>query len=235
MKILVINPNTTESMTEHLRRELVSLKEPDTELTVVNPAHGPVSIESAYDEAMATQPTLELVRQAEKDGYDAVVLACFSDPGLEAARELVSIPVVGIEESTLHVAAMLGHKFSIMTARSQRVPGKMEHVAMRGLESKLASVRPLCMSVLEMDAEPQRAKARIMEVAGAAVCEDGAEVIILGCAGLAGYAAEIERELGVTIIDPSPVALKVAEMLVTLKLRHSKRGLYAAPPPKLFK
>jgi len=235
MKILVINPNTTESMTEHLRRELMPLKGPDTELTVVNPAHGPVSIESAYDEAMAIPPTLELIKQAEKDGYDAVVLACFSDPGLEAARELASIPVVGIEESALHVAAMLGHKFSIMTARRQRVPGKMEHVAMRGLESKLASVRPLEMSVLEMDAEPERAKARILEAAGAAVREDGAEVVILGCAGLAGYAAEIERELGVAVLDPSPVALKMAELLVSLKLKHSKRGLYAMPPPKLFK
>ncbi len=235
MKILVINPNTTESMTEHLRRELAPLKGPDTELTVVNPAHGPVSIESAYDEAMAIPPTLELVKQAEKDGYDAVVLACFSDPGLEAARELVSIPVVGIEESTLHVAAMLGHKFSIMTARSQRVPNKIEHVKQCDLADKLASVRPLGMSVLEMDAEPQRAKSRIMDVAGAAVREDGAEVIILGCAGLAGYSAEIEQELGVTVLDPSPIALKIAEMLVSLKLTHSKRGLYAFPPPKLFK
>ena len=235
MRILVINPNTTPSMTEHLRRELAQVKGPDMELTVVNPEHGPVSIESAYDEAMAIPPTLELVKQAEKDGYDAVVLACFSDPGLEAARELVSIPVVGIEEAALHVAAMLGHKFSIMTARRQRAPGKIEHVAMRGLESRLASVRPLEMSVLEMDAEPERAKARILQEAGAAVRQDGAEVIILGCAGLAGYSAEMERELGVTVLDPSPVALKMAELLVSLKLKHSKRGLYAFPPPKTFK
>lgn len=235
MRILVINPNTTQSMTEHLRRELAQVKGPDTELTVVNPEHGPVSIESAYDEAMAIPPTLELVKQAEKDGYDAVVLACFSDPGLEAARELVSIPVVGIEEAALHIAAMLGHKFSIMTARRQRAPGKVEHVAMRGLASKLASVRPLEMSVLEMDAEPERAKARILQEAGAAVRQDGAEVIILGCAGLAGYSAEMERVLGVTVLDPSPAALKMAELLVSLKLKHSKRGLYAFPPPKTFK
>jgi allantoin racemase len=169
------------------------------------------------------------IRQAERDGYDAVVLACFSDPGLEAAREVVSIPVLGIEECALHVAAMLGHKFSIMTGRSERVPGKMEHVRLRGLAEKLASVCPLGMSVLEMDAEPQRARSRIIEVAGAAVREDGAEVIILGCAGLAGYSAEIERELGVTVVDPSPVALKMAETLVALKLKHSKRGLYASP------
>jgi allantoin racemase len=235
VRILVINPNTTESMTEHLRRELAPLKAASTELTVINPAHGPVSIESAYDEALAIPPTLELVKQAELDGYDAVVLACFSDPGLEAARELVTIPVVGIEEATLHVAAMLGYRFAILTTRCQRVPSKTEHVRLRGLDGKLASVRPLEMSVLEMDAEPERTKARILEVAGAAVAEDGAEVIILGCAGLAGYAADVERALGVVVLDPSPIALKMAEMLASLGLKHSKRGLYAYPPPKQFK
>ncbi len=235
MKIMVINPNTTESMTDHLRRELMRVKGETTELTVVNPAHGPVSIESEYDEALAIPPTLELVRQAERDGYDAVVLACFSDPGLKAARELVSIPVVGIEESTLHVASQLGHRFTILTARCQRVPSKTEHVAGHGLESKLASVRPLEMSVLEMDAQPERTKKRAMEVATAAANEDGAEVVILGCAGLAGYAADIEKALGLVVLDPSPIGLKTAELMVTLGLRHSKRGLFASPPPKLIK
>ena len=188
MRILVINPNTSEGMTAHLRRELEALKGPSTELTVVNPLHGPVSIESAYDEALAVPHTLTLVRQAAADGYDAVVLACFSDPGLDAARELVPIPVVGIEEATLHVAAMLGARFSVMTSRCQRVPSKTEHVERLGLGSRLASVRPLDMSVLEMDAEPERAKERILAVAGRAVLEDAAEVIVLGCAGLAGYA-----------------------------------------------
>lgn len=235
MKIIVINPNTSESMTEHIRRELERIKSAETELTVTNPLHGPVSIESAYDEAYAVPSTLELVKQAEKEGCDAVVLACFSDPGLEAAREIVSIPVVGIEEAALHVAAMLGHRFSIMTSLCQRVPSKTEHVAKLGLQSRLASVCPLNMSVLEMDAEPERAKARIMEVAGAAVREDGAEVIVLGCAGLAGYAVDIQRELGVVVLDPTPIALKIAELLVNLRLRHSKRGLYATPAGKLFK
>lgn len=235
MRILVINPNTSEGMTAHLRRELEAIKGPSTELTVVNPARGPVSIESAYDEALAVPHTLELVRDAAAQGYDAVVLACFSDPGLDAARELVSIPVVGIEEATLHVAAMLGHRFSIMTSRCQRVPSKTEHVERLGLGSRLASVRPLEMSVLEMDAEPERAKARILDVAGRAVREDGAEVIVLGCAGLAGYAAEIQSQLGVTVLDPSPIALKTAEMLVALGIRHSKRGLYATPPAKTIR
>ena len=232
MRILVVNPNTTEAMTEHLRRELTPLANAGTELEFVNPEHGPVSIESAYDEALAIPPTLDLVRGAERDGFDAVVLACFSDPGLTAARELVSIPVVGIEESTLHLAAQLGHRFTVVTTFQERVPSKIEHVVASGLASRLASIRPLGMSVLEMDADPARTKARILEVAGAAVRDDGAEVIILGCAGLAGYAADVERELQIAVLDPSPVALKTAEMLVDLGLRHSKRGLYSLPRAK---
>jgi allantoin racemase len=235
MKILVINPNTSESMTKHLERELAPVKGPDTEIVCVNPEHGPVSIESAYDEALAIPPTLELIRQAERDGYDAVVIACFSDPGLHAARELVSIPVVGIQEATMHVAAQLGFRFTITTTFPKRVPAKIEAVRIAGLESRLASVRPLNMTVLEMDREPECTKARLIEVAQAAANEDGAEVVILGCAGLAGYAADVERETGMKVLDPSPIALKTAEMLVSLGLRHSKRGLFAQPPAKLIK
>ena len=235
MKILVINPNTTESMTDHLRRELEPLKAPGTELTVVNPVHGPVSIESEYDEILASAPTAELIKQAEADGYDAVVIACFSDPALHVGREVVSIPVVGIEESTLHAACQLGYKFTITTTFPKRVPSKIEHVAKQGLEAKLASVRPLNMTVLEMDAEPERTKKRLIEVANAAAAEDGAEVLILGCAGLAGYAADVERETGVIVLDPSPIGLKTAEMFVTLGLKHSKRGLFALPPVKEIK
>lgn len=235
MRIMVINPNTSQSMTDHIRLELEEVRAPTTQLTVVNPEHGPESIESAYEEAYAVPPTLELVKQAERGGYDAVVLACFSDPGLEAAREAVSIPVVGIGESALHVAAMLGHKFSIITSFAERVSSKERQAVLRGLGNALASVRPLEMAVLEMDADADRTKARILDIASRAVREDGAEVIILGCAGLAGYARDIERELRVTVLDPAVVALKVAELFVSLGLKPSKRGLYALPPAKLFR
>ena len=235
MKILVINPNTSESMTAHLARELMQLKAPETDLTVVNPEHGPVSIESAYDEALAIPPTLALIKQAEQDGYDAAVIACFSDPGLHAARELVSIPVIGIQEATLHVAAQLGFRFTITTTFPKRVPAKIEAVKANGLEAKLASVRPLNMTVLEMDRDPECTKARLIEACQAAASEDGAEVVILGCAGLAGYAADVEAVTGMKVLDPSPIALKTAEMLVSLGLKHSKRGLFAQPPVKLIK
>jgi allantoin racemase len=230
MKILVINPNSSSSMTEHMRRELEGVRGASTVLTVVNPKVGPPSIESAFEEAQAIPATLALAEQAQRDGYDAVVIACFSDPGLDAAREAVSIPVVGIEESALHVASMLGHRFTVLTARRERVPAKLEHVERLGLHNRLASVRPLDMSVLEMDRDPSRAKARILEVGRVAVEQDHAEVLVLGCAGLAGYGRELTSTLGVAIVDPTPVGLKMAELLVGLRLTHSKRGIYAWPP-----
>jgi allantoin racemase len=222
-------------MTDHIRRELEKIKRPDTELTVVNPEHGPVSIESAYDEALAGPPTLELVRRANEEGYDAIVLACFSDPSLDAAKEVSDVPVIGIEEATLHIAAMLGHKFSIMTSLSSRIPTRDLHVRLHGLESAFASAPALNMPVLEMDANPEKAKARILELARQAVQEDGAEVIVLGCAGLAGYAEDIERELGAVVLDPTSVAFKIAEAMADLGLRHSKTGRFAVPPVKEIK
>jgi len=229
MRILVINPNTSASMTAHLQVALDRVKAPSTTVVAVSPALGPPAIESASDEAEAIPPLLDLVGDAEAAGYAAVVIACFSDPGLEACREIACIPVVGIEESSLHLAAMLGHRFTILTTRCRRVPIKIEHVARLGLSSRLASVRPLEMGVLEMDAQPEAARTRLLEVGRRAVEEDGAEVLVLGCAGLAGYGDEVTRTLGVTVVDPAPVGLKTAELLVGLGLTHSKRGLYATP------
>lgn len=235
MRIYVINPNTSESMTDHIRRELEKIKRPDTELTVVCPEHGPISIESAYDEALAGPPTLELVRKANEEGYHAIVLACFSDPSLDAAKEISDVPIVGIEEATMHVAAMLGHKFSITTSLRNRVPVRDMHTRLRGVDSAYASTLVLDMSVLEMDANPDKAKARILELARKAVQDDGTEVIVLGCAGLAGYAEDVERELGAVVLDPTSVAFKIAEAFADLGLRHSKIGRFAKPRAKEIK
>jgi allantoin racemase len=235
MKIFVINPNTSESMTKHIREELERIKRPDTELMVVCADKGPETIESAYDEALAVPSTLDLVKRANRERYDAIILACFSDPGLEAAKEISEVPVIGIEESTLHMAAMLGAKFSIMTTQRQRIPSKREHVYQRGLDHFLASVRSLDLSVAETDADSARAKRRVLEVAEKAIQEDHAEVIILGCAGMAGYAPEIESKLKVKVLDPTAVALKVAEAMADLGLRHSKIGIFSTPPEKSFK
>lgn len=235
LRIFVINPNSSRAVTDHIRRELEKVKRPDTELTVVSPGQGPASIESQMDRELAKPHVLELVRKANDEGYDAAIIACFSDPGLDAAREISSIPVIGIEESTLHIASMLGHRFSPVTALPKHIPTRDLHARMGGFEHAYASTLVTEMSVLDMEAYPTRTKQRILAEARRAVAEDGAEVIVLGCAGLSGYAGDIERELGVVVLDPTAVALKVAEAFADLGLRHSKIGRFATPPTKEIK
>ena len=230
MKIMVINPNSSQHMTRHLDEVLQQIKDADTQLTVCCPEGGPMAIESAYDEAMCLPGLLPLVKKAEAEGYDAVILACFSDPGLEQAREIVNILVCGIQEIAVHVAAMMGAKFSILTLNAERVPSKQKDIYRYKLERGLASVRPIGLSVAQSDEDPDLARARIKAVARTCAEEDGAEVVVLGCAGMAGYAEEVTRELGLVVIDPSSVALKVTEALVKTGIKPSKRGLYAYPP-----
>ena len=235
MKIMIINPNTSESMTKHLSEALNKIKRSDTMLKVVCAEKGPETIDSAYHEVATILPTLEWVRRANEEKFDAIIIAAFPDPGLIPAKEISTIPVVGIEEAALHVAAMLGARFSVMTTLKQRVPSKREHVYMRGLEHFLASVRSLGQPTAENDADPEGTKKKVVEEGKKAIKDDGAEVIILGCAGMAGYTSDIETELGVPVIDPASVALKIAEGFVDLGLKHSKVGLFATPPANPFK
>jgi len=230
MKILVINPNSSEHMTEHIRAEVLRIKRDDTEVKVIANAGAPAAIESARDVALAVPPLLRQVEWANEEGYDAVILACFSDPGLQAAREVSDILVIGIEETTLHVAAMLGHKFTILTPLAKRIPAKEREVSGYGLESALASVRSLDLSVSETDADPEATKKRILEEARLARDEDGAEVIVLGCAGMVGYAKDAEEALSLVVLDPTSVAFKVCEGLVEAGGHHAKQTLYTVVP-----
>jgi allantoin racemase len=229
MKITVINPNSSESMTGHIRAELERIKRPETDLAVLRTEGAPPAIQSATDVALATPPLLELVRQANREKSDAVIIACFSDPGLEAAREQSDILVLGIQETSVHVASMLGHKYSILTPLKARIASKEQDVRRFKAESALASVRALGMTVTETDADPKRTKARILDVARQAMEEDGAEVMVLGCAGMVGYAEDAERELGIVILDPTTVTFKICESLVEVGAHHCKQGLYATP------
>jgi allantoin racemase len=229
MKIMVINPNTSDSMTDHIRSQLSKIKRQDTELTVVRPDEGPVSIETGYDESFAIPQMLKLIQKANREGYDAIIIADFGDPGLEVAREISDVLVVGIEETTLHAAAMLGASFTVLTPIQNRIPHKYRDVRKYKLEDGLASVRTTDMSVVDTDADPDRTKKRILEVARQAVEQDGAEVIILGCAAMLGYSEEISRSLGVVVLDPVSVTFKLCEGMVDAKLLHSKKALFAKP------
>jgi allantoin racemase len=240
MRILVLNPNTSSAVTDRIANVVQRIARPGTEAVVTQIPHGPEALESYYDESLATPYVIEAVKAANpgpaqgdgQQGFDAVIIAAFCDPGLEAVKEVSQIPVYALEETTFAVALVLGNKFGILTEKKHKVAVKQQHVRKHGLESRFASVRPLGMGVTEIATSPERVKEIGTEVARRMVEEDGAEVIIMGCASMAGYSADLERELGVPVLDPIAVTFKVVEGLTEIGVRHSKIGLYRLPEPK---
>jgi allantoin racemase len=230
MRVLVINPNASVEMSDVIREQLHAVARPDVHVDVVNPPGAPPAIESALDEAACVPPMLTLVREARDRGYDAIVIACFSDPGLDAAREATDLPVVGIQDAAMHLAAQLGYRFSVLTTLKHRAPLRERAALLAGLDRRLASCRPLDLPVLETVVNREQVVQKIVRVGRQAIDEDGAEVLVLGCAGLGDLALRAGRELGVPVIDPNAAALKLCEALVDLGLAHSRAGLYHARP-----
>jgi allantoin racemase len=195
-----------------------------TNVDVLDVDTGPVSIESAYEEALAVPATVELIVQCEKDGYDAAIIGCFGDPGLEPARELVSMPVIGPCEASLLLAAGLGHKFSILTIYDSMRAGQEMLAQRAGVRDKLASVRATNIAVLELMNDPEMTKSRMIEVAGACVRQDRADAFLFGCMTMSflGMADEISAAVGAPAVNAARAALKQAETLVSMGISHSK-------------
>jgi allantoin racemase len=224
----VINPNTTASMTEVIAASARSAAGGDVEIDAVTSAWGPASIESAYDEALAVPGLLAAVRERPADGY---VVACFGDPGLDAAREVAPGPVLGIAEAAMRTATHLGRSFGVVTTLS-RTTGRTEELVDRyGVRPFCRSVRACEVPVLELATDPD-ARKRVLEECRAAVETDGAEVVVLGCAGMADLCADLTVEVGVPVVDGVAAAVATLEGLVRLGLSTSRAGGYAAPPAK---
>lgn len=228
MRILVINPNTTAAMTEKIGAAARRVASPGTEIIAVNPASGPVSIEGYYDEAISVPGLLEVIGQ-QKD-FDAVVIACFDDTGLDAARCVTDRPVVGIGEAAYHMATMLSNKFSVVTTLARSVPALEHNLHRYGLAARCARVRSSEVAVLELERPGSEACDRISAEIGRAVAEDRAEAIVLGCAGMADLADRLSAEHGLPVLDGVSCAVRLAEAMVGLGLRTSRLGGYAPPP-----
>ena len=198
----------------------------------LSPAMGPVSIESHYDEALAVPGLLQAIAEGEQEGCDGYVVACFGDPGLKAARELVRGPVLGIAEAAMHAASFLGSSFSVVTTLA-RTMGQARHLAESyGMQRFCANVRAVDLPVLELERPGSDARARITEECRRALSEDGSDVIVLGCAGMADLCEHISREIGAPVVDGVAAATTMVESLVAMGLRTSKRGELARPPAK---
>ncbi|OGP93403.1 MAG: hypothetical protein A2156_12635 [Deltaproteobacteria bacterium RBG_16_48_10] len=233
MKILVINPNTSEEFNQKLDKAAKEYALPSTEVKVISPKSGPKSIEGIYDEALSVQGTIEVFLDWENE-FDGFVVACYSDPlVVYALREITRKPVLGIAEASIHLACLLGNQFSIVTTNDRWAPLLREAVKKYGLEPRCASVRTTGLRVLDLEREGEGAVEKAIErEALAAVKEDGAEVICLGCAGMSGFDKILEQKLGVPVLDGFVCSLKLLELFQQYGLKHSKILTYAAPLSK---
>jgi allantoin racemase len=232
MEILVVNPNTTASMTARIGAAAARVAAPSTRVTAVNPAEGPASIEGFYDEALAVPGLLAEIAKGEARGVAGHVIACFDDTGLDAARVLARAPVVGIGEAAFHLASLIAGRFSVVTTLGRAIPALEFNLVKYGLAARCARVRAAEIPVLMLEEREADARRLIEGEIEAAVREDRAEAIVLGCAGMVDLAAELSTRHALPVVDGVTAAVTLVESLARLGLATSKRGGYASPLPK---
>ncbi len=231
MRLVVVNPNTTVSMTEKIGTAACAVAAFGTEIVACNPRMGPVSIEGYYDEAFCIPGMLEQIRERPADAY---VIACFDDTGLDAARSIAPGPVVGICEAAMHMATLVAGSFSVVTTLGRSIP-VVEHLARRyGFAHHMRRARAAEVPVLALEDPASDARAKLRAEIGRALDEDRPEAIVLGCAGMADLARDLSAEFGLPVIDGVAAAVKLAEGLAALGLSTSRRGGYATPDAKRY-
>jgi allantoin racemase len=224
--IKVINPNTSEPMTEAIERSAQAVASVD--VRAVTASMGPASIESHYDEALAAPGVLAEIGDA--DGY---VIACFGDPGLDAAREVAEGPVVGMAEAAMRAASYLGRGFSVVTT-VDRSRGRTWDLAERyGVARFCRGVHACGIRVLDLDSDPDALKT-ITAACRHALERDESDAIVLGCAGMTHLVADLAGEIGAPVVDGVQAATLAVQSLLTMGLRTGDRGEFAAPPPKPY-
>ena len=231
VRILVVNVNTTAAMTERVADAARRVAAPTTEIVGVTPRFGPESVEGHFESYLAAVAVMDAV--ASFDGpYDAVVQAGFGEHGREGLQELVEVPVVDITEAAAHTACLLGRRFGVVTTLQRAVPLIEDRLRLAGLDARCAGVRACGLAVLELEQDPLPVLTAMATAAKRLVEEDGAEVLCLGCAGMAGLDDAVAAATGVPVVDGVAAAVLLAEGLVRQGLRTSKTGAYAAPRPK---
>jgi allantoin racemase len=234
MRILVVNPNTTRSMTEKIGRAAQAAASRGTDIRAVSPAMGPASIEGYYDEAFAVPGLIEEVRNGEAEGFAGYVVACFDDTGVDAARCVAKGPVLGIAEAAMHVATMIAGSFTIVSTLGRSAPA-LEHLVHKyGFDLRCRRVRTAEVPVLALEEPGSGAVDRLRTEIAVAVAEDRCEAIVLGCAGMADLNAQLAAEFGLPVIDGVAAAVRLVEAVVGLGLGTSKAIGFAAPLAKRY-
>lgn len=231
MRILVVNVNTTESITETIAQQARAVASPGTEIVGLTPYFGAESVEGNFESYLAAIAVMDRV-MAYDQPFDAVIQAGYGEHGREGLQELLNVPVVDITEAAASTAMFLGHAYSVVTTLDRTVPLIEDRLKLAGLYQRCASVRASGMAVLELEEDPLGAMEAIVRQAELAIRDDKAEVICLGCGGMAGLDEQIRQRTGVPVVDGVTAAVMVAESLVRLGLSTSKVRTYATPRPK---
>ena len=213
-RIALLNPNTTVAMTDKAAACARAVVDRSTEIVAVTNQSGPPSIESHYDEAMAVPGLLADIARCESDGIQGYVIACFGDPGLDAARELARGPVLGIAEAGMHAATMVGRSFSIVTTLGRTIGQAEQLVARYGYGAMCHSIYACEVPVLELDQPASEARKLVVELCRRAVEVDQSDSIVLGCAGMADFCTEVADQVGVPVIDGVTAAATFVEALL---------------------
>jgi len=231
MRLLLINPNISDSVTALIEAEARRSARPDTVLTAVTAPFGVAYIETRFEALIGAHAVAELAG-THAAGHDAVVIAAFGDPGLMALREVLPMPVVGLTEAALMSACQLGRRFSII-AISQRIGAwYRECVEGYGLGNRLASIRSLSQPLRDVGAIQQAHRDALVALAQQAVREDGADVIVLAGAPLAGLARQVKALLPVPVVDGVSSAVVQAQALTALNPARATEGGFSPPPVK---
>ncbi len=233
MQLFIYNPNSSTAMTAKIAATAQAAASPGTRIvTECASAPVPPSIEGHADEALAVPAMLAALARAEAAGAQAHVIACFDDPGIGAAREVVAGPVIGIAQAAMQVAVMLAARFSIVTTLPRSVP-IIEDLAQRyGVGHAARRVRSVNLPVLGIEADPEGAHLRLREQILAARDQDGAEAVILGCAGMSDLCQRLSGETGMPVIDGVHAAVRLAEALAGGGYKTAKTGAYGWPRDK---
>ncbi len=233
MRILVVNVNTTDSITQAIARQAQAAAAPGTEIIGLTPDFGADSVEGNFESYLAAIAVMDKVMSYDQP-FDAVIQAGYGEHGREGLQELLNVPVVDITDAAASTAMFLGRSYSVVTTLDRTVPLIEDRLRLSGLWDRCASVRASGLAVLELEASPHRALEAIVQQAELAVSEDRAEVICLGCGGMAGLDEQIRLRTGVPVIDGVSAAVTIAESLVRLGLSTSKVRTYATPRPKVI-
>lgn len=232
MKILVANPNSSEIVTgiimESARRKVT---DPNTELIPLTNPKGTKNIDCGFADYQSVWSFIRaILDKVEEIKADAVVLAGFGNVGVFALKEALSIPVLSISETAQTLACLMGHKYTVLTMLRQFIPYQEDLVRLYRLQDKCASVRGINVNVEQCVIDRDTTMTQLSDEVLKIVEEDGAEVVVLGCAGLCGYDEALQELVGVPVLDPVTVTVKVAEMMVHTGLSHSKKRKFANPP-----